>query len=435
MTSLDLLRELLRADTTNPPGNESAAVEILDAELSAAGLETTVEKSPQGRPNLVARVPGPTDAPALVLLSHTDVVGVERDRWTHDPFGGEIHDGAVWGRGALDMKGIGAMHAAAAISLANSATQTRREVILCAVADEEAGGNEGAAWLLDEHPELVGLSDDRPPPEVLGEGSFGIAGILDEPIMPIVLGEKTAMWVELIAHGEPGHGSLPPGDQAVLNLASALAKVAGFGRPRVHPVMREQFRMLAQRARGPRRTIFRGLASGSGSAIAAALKIPLRSSGAIATLLSDTSTPTQISGGYKHNVVPGEAKASLDCRLLPDTDPTDFVESMRKRVKGVTVRTANVHRGPVSDRTRLFDILQTVSESLESNPIVVPSLSPGFTDVRYFRRRGATGYGWAPIVLTSELLETIHGHNERVPVDEFEKGTQAMIDVVRKVVA
>ncbi|MDQ3985771.1 MAG: M20/M25/M40 family metallo-hydrolase, partial [Actinomycetota bacterium] len=430
--NLDLLRELLRADTTNPPGNETAAVEILEAELSGAGLETTVEKSPQGRPNLIARLPGPTDVPALILLSHTDVVGVEPERWTHDPFAGEVDDGAVWGRGALDMKGIAAMHAAAATSLAGSSAATTREVIVCAVADEEAGGNEGAGWLVEAHPDLVGLSEGRPPPDVLGEGSFGITGILDEPIMPIVLGEKTAMWVELAAQGDPGHGSLPPTDQAVLNLASALAKVSGFGRPRVHSVMREQFRLLAERAGGPRRPIFKALASASGSAVAAALKVPLRSSGAIAALLSDTSTPTMISGGYKHNVVPGEAKASLDCRLLPDTDPTAFVESMRKRVKGVSVRAASVHRGPVSERGSLFEILGRASESLGSNPIVVPSLSPGFTDVRYFRQRGATGYGWAPIVLTPELLQTIHGHNERIPVDEFENGTRAMVDVVRR---
>lgn len=436
MTPIELLQELLRVDSTNPPGNEGPAAEILRSRLDAAGLETRIEKSPAGRPNLVARLPGPNNKPALVLLSHTDVVPVESERWSHDPFGGEIHDGHIWGRGALDMKGIGALHCAAAEATALSGQEPARELIVCAVADEEAGGNEGAGWLVKEHPELVGFGDNRPLPEVLGEGSFGLSGIIDRALMPIVLGEKKAMWVELTATGDPGHGSLPPARQAPFNLAATVREVAGYGSPRVHPVMRQQFRVLADASGGARKKIFQALASGSGSLVASALRKPLRGLGAIGALLSDTVTPTALSAGYKHNVIPGEARASLDCRLLPDTDLDDFLARLRKKAdkNHVSIATIGSHAGPVTKETSLFSVMQSVSEALPANPVVVPSLTPGFSDLRFFRAKGAAGYGWVPVIITPELLATVHGHDERIPVAEFETGVEAMTALVKRAI-
>ncbi|MDQ5815988.1 MAG: M20/M25/M40 family metallo-hydrolase [Actinomycetota bacterium] len=434
MPATGLLRDLIRANTTNPPGNETPAVELLRAELDGAGLETKILASEEGRPNLVASIPGPRDRPALVLLSHTDVVGVEADSWSHNPFGGETADGALWGRGALDMKGIAAMHIAAVVNLVRSGVSVSREVIFCAVADEETGGALGAEWLLAEHPNAVGFEDGRPPPEVLGEGAFGLSGILDRDVMPIVLGEKQALWIDLIARGEPGHGSMPPASQAPVNLAEVLARVSGFGTPRVHPVMREQFQCLASVASGPRKAIFSGLASRSASVVARALHKPLRSSRTVASLLADTITPTTLSAGYKHNVVPGEARASLDCRLLPDTDPERFLAGLRKKAarRGVDVQKRALHDGPVTGSGPLYDVLARASVALSEDPIVVPSLTTGMTDLRYFRRAGAAGYGWVPLVLSPELLATIHGHDERIPIDAFERGVEAMSEVVRR---
>ena len=432
MSAVELLQDLLRQDTTNPPGNEEPAADVLRSYLEDAGLKTHIERSPEGRVNLIAKLEGPADKPALVLLSHTDVVAVERDRWSRDPWSGDISDGAIWGRGALDMKGIAALHAEAAARLAQSGQTPRREVIVCAVADEEAGGEHGASHLVDEHPELVGLDDKRPPPEVLGEGAFGLSGIVDRPLMPVVLGEKSALWLNLIARGKPGHGSLPPRDQAVMNLLAVVGKVSGYTRPRVHDVMREQFEILGQEVEGPRRAVFKALASGARDAIATALAGPLRSAGAVGALLSDTLTPTQVQAGYKHNVVPGEARASFDCRLLPDTDFDSIVNRVKKAAtkRSVEVEVAGRHRGPVSNKGPLYSILERASKRLPSNPIVVPSLTAGFTDLRYFRTAGASGYGWVPIVLAPELLETIHGDDERVPEDQFDAGVAAMSEAV-----
>jgi acetylornithine deacetylase/succinyl-diaminopimelate desuccinylase-like protein len=431
MSVVELLQRLLRAETINPPGNEGVAAEIFEDFLGSAGLKTTIEKSPEGRPNLIARLEGPRDRQALVLLSHTDVVAVEPDRWSRDPFGGEIHAGHIWGRGALDMKGIGALHAVAAAEAARSNKTPQRELIFVAVADEEAGGSEGAGWLVKERAELVGIADDRPSPDALGEGSFGLTGLLDRPLMPIVLGEKIAMKVKLRARGSAGHGSLPPADQAIQTLARAITKVTGFGNPRVHPVMRDQFRLMAEAATGPRKAVFSALASGAGPAVARALKKPLSSNVAIASLLSDTVTTTTVAGGYKNNVVPAEASASLDCRLLPDTNEGAFIANLQKAAgDSIEIERLESQAGPVSDRSDLFPKLQRTSEALPSNPVVVPSLTPGFTDLRFFRKAGAHGYGWVPIVIPVELLATIHGHDERVPVDELERGAKAMTEVV-----
>ena len=412
MSNVEFLQEFLRIDSTNPPGNEGPAAELLRTRLDKAGLETRIEKSPGGRPNLIARIPGPKDRPALVLLSHTDVVPVEADKWTHDPFGGEIADGCIWGRGALDMKGIGALHCLAAEAAAGlaSSKDVERELVFCAVADEEAGGKEGARWLLDERPELVGLEEGRPVPDVLGEGSFGLSGIFDSPFMPIVLGEKKAVWIELTASGSPGHGSLPPDEQAPLKLLDAVKKISGYGTPRVHPVMREQFEILAKSITGARSKVLQALSANRGHLVARVLWRQLRSTSALAALLADTITPTALQAGYKHNVVPGEAKASFDCRLLPDTNVRNLISDIEKKT-GASVEVVSANEGPVSDRSPLFDEMQRASESLPSNPVVVPSLTPGFTDLRFFRARGATGYGWVPFVITPELLSTIHGHD------------------------
>ncbi len=432
MPGLELLSTLLRVDSTNPPGNEGPAAELLRQRLEGAGLEANIFVSPGGRRNLVARLDGPRDRPALVLLSHTDVVGVEEERWSHDPFGGAIADGFVWGRGALDMKGIAVMHAEAAAAVAQSDTELRREVIVVAVADEEAGGVEGAEWLLDAHPEAVGFGQGRPAPEVLGEGGFGLSGIIDAPVMPIVLGEKTALWLRLSAEGDPGHGSLPPRRNAAHNLMKVMGKLSGYRSPRIHPVMRDQFRSLAEASSGGREKAFRTLAGSGGPLVARALAKQLRAAGTIGALLADTVTPTQVSAGYKHNVVPGDAQGALDCRLLPDTDPAQFVATAAKTAAkyGVTVDTIGLNGSPVSERGRFYEIAQEVSRTLASNMVVVPSLTPGTTDVRAFRKRGATGYGWVPLVLTPELLATIHGHDERVEVKGFERAVELMTEAV-----
>lgn len=435
MEPLGLLQELLRIRSINPPGDEGAVATTLDSYLSEAGLETKLLTSPGGRSNLVARLDGPTDQPALVLLSHSDVVPVEQERWSRDPFSGEVADGFVWGRGALDMKGISVMHAVAAAQLARSGRRPAREVIVVMVADEEAGGDEGARWLLDGHAEHVGFGPGRPPPEVIGEGAYGLSGVLPHPVIPIAMGEKTAVLFDLVATGDSGHGALPPQQQAAVNLAAMVTNIAGFGTPRVHPVMREHFSTLADAASGPAAAVFRALASTAGTTLSRGLAPRLRKAGAIGLLLSDSITPTVLSAGYKSNVVPSEAKASFDARLLPDTDVDGFISSIQMTAARHGGRVANVTQkghGPVSEKSPLFDILRSASAQLVPGAVPTVALTPGITDIRFFRARGATGYGWTPLVLTPELLATIHGHDERIPIAGFDAAVTAMSEVVRQ---
>ena len=433
MTAEDLLCELLRVRSINPPGDEARAASLLETYLSDAGLDTTMLVSPQGRSNLVARLDGPRDQPALVLLSHSDVVPVEEESWTRDPFGGESSEGHIWGRGALDMKSIAVMHAVAVAELARSDRPPSREVILVMAADEEAGGTEGARWLVEEHADNVGFGEGRPQPEVVTEGAYGLTGMLDRPVMPIALGEKTAVWFDLVTRGDPGHGALPPEQQAPVNLVRLVKEIAGFGTPRVHPVMREQFSTLTEAASGKVASVFKALASPAGAIVARGVAPQLRRTGAVGLLLSDSITPTQIAAGYKSNVVPSEARASFDCRLLPDTNVDEFIRSMEKnaRRRGGTIE--NVQQkghGPVSAKGALFGILERATRALDAQAVTVPSLSPGITDARFFRARGATAYGWCPLMLTPELLATIHGHDERIPVEGFQKAVRATREMV-----
>jgi acetylornithine deacetylase/succinyl-diaminopimelate desuccinylase-like protein len=433
---IDLLTELVRIPSVNPTGDgEGRVAEVLRERLEAAGLTAGIETSPGGRPSLIARVPGPTDVAPLVLLSHTDVVPVEPDAWRHDPFGGEVVDGELWGRGALDMKSVAVMHAEAAVALATSGATPTREVVVVAVADEEAGGAEGAEWLVAERPGLVGLRDGAPPPDVLGEGAFGLSGLLDVPVLPIVQGEKAPLRLTARATGRPGHASMPSPDQAIRHLLDFVGKVAGPRPARLHPVMRDHVAALADVASGPQRRVLELLASPAGNvAVRALAPLLRRQSDVLGQLVADSITPTMVEAGYKINVVPGAAQASFDCRLLPDTDPDEVVAELR-RVGGEAIEVEELHRspGPTSPRGPLFDVLASASASMHEAPTPVPSLTPGVTDLRFFRAAGATAYGWVPLVLTPEQLATVHAHDERVPVAGFTRAVEVTAEVVARV--
>lgn len=433
---VDLLAELVRIPSITPDADgEGRVAEVLRDRLERAGLDTSIERSPAGRPTLLARIPGPTDQPPLVLLSHTDTVPVEEGAWRHDPFGGEVVDGELWGRGTLDMKGVAVLHAGAAVALAASGATPTREVVVVAVADEEAGGAEGAGWLVRERGDLVGFRDGAPPPEVVGEGGFGLSGLLDRPIMPLVLGEKGPLGVRARASGTPGHGSMPPEDQAVRALARFVEDVAGPRPTHLHPVMRDQFAILAESVGGVEGRLLAALAGPVGPAVLRLVAGQLRRrGGAIANLIADTVTPTRLDAGYAFNVVPGQATATFDCRLLPDTDPDDVLGWLADVGRDAGVEIDEVHRwqSPVSRRTPVVDVAGEVSSGLPTAPVVVPSLTPGTTDLRWFRARGATGLGWVPLVLSPEQLAGFHGHDERVPLDELHRAQQAMVDLVAR---
>ena len=434
--ALEVLTEVVRIDSTNPsPQGEAAVAEVLAAHLAAGRVDGRIV-TVDGRPSLIARIPGPTDRPPLVLLSHTDVVGVEADAWRHDPFGAEVVDGEVWGRGTLDMKSVAVMHAEALRHLAASDIAPSREVILVAAADEEACGAAGAEALIRDHPHLVGFRDGSPPPEVLGEGAFGLTGVLDRAVLPIVLGERASLRLQATASGDAGHASLPTGEQAIRAIADFVAAVSGPRRARVHPVMRRQFAALAEAADLPAAAVFRSLASPAGPAVVGRLAglLRKRAGGVLGHLLADEITPTRLHAGHAPNVTPASAQAEFDARLLPDTDPDTVVAWLRGvgRRHGVTVAELARTSGGVTTPSALYTVLAEVSAGLPQRPVVTASLTPATTDLRFFRARGAAAYGWVPLVLTPELLAGVHGEDERVPIDGFTTAVAAMREVVHR---
>ncbi len=415
--AVSILREYLRIDTSNPPGNEERAVDFLGSILAAEGVPFETAESAPGRSNLIARLgPGPG---GVCLLNHTDVVPVESQFWDGDPFGGELRDGFLWGRGALDMKGMGIIELMTIILLKRHEVPLRRAVTFLAVADEEAGSEFGAAWLERNRPEW--LEADL----VINEGAYGLAGFpgAGTPVFSFAPGEKVPLWLRLVTRGRPGHGSVPHGDNCAERLVQALGRIAAWQQgARVTPIMQAQFDALAAAGLGAAPHDAAGLATAAASP-------------ATRARLSNTISLTTISTGVKVNVIPAEASATLDCRLLPDADPDEFLAGLGTVIgdERVEIEVINRYQGAGSPLDSEFTrVVAAVCSELVEGARLIPELTPGFTDSRIFRVRGVPAYGFVPCLLPPEDLATIHGHNERIGVENIRLGLQVMYEVVRR---
>lgn len=416
----DLLSRYIAIDTSNPPGREAAAADFLAAVLRREGVECRVYPLPDGRANLSARLPGDGRKRPLVLLNHMDVVPVEREFWREEPFGGVVKDGLIWGRGAIDMKSMSVMELMTLLLLRRQGAALSRDLLFIAAADEEAGGEAGIEWLDANHPELFDAE------YVLNEGAYGSKEIfgLRRPLFTCSVGEKGPLWLRLRAEGSPGHGSVPHGDNCLERLIRALYRVEKWEHPpallpELHPVLE-----LAQEA---------GLFAGelSQETLAHLAKgTPL-----LRALLTDTISITMCNAGLKANVIPAAAEAVLDCRLLPGHDPAEFVSQLKAVIDDPRVETQEVIEShtPLSPLdTELFRTIHAVVQEHVPEARLLPTISPGFTDSRAFRRRGVVAYGFIPCLLEPAELATAHGHNERIAIDNLRLGIQILFDVVRR---
>jgi acetylornithine deacetylase/succinyl-diaminopimelate desuccinylase-like protein len=427
--ALEITRQYLRINTTNPPGNETPAAEFLGGILQEAGFETTILESAAGRGNLVARLPGRArDASgALCLLHHLDVVPADPSEWSVDPFGAEVRDGYLWGRGAIDMKSMGVMQLMTMLALAREKTTTlERDVVFVAVADEEAGGVMGAAWLTKHHPDLVACRD------VINEGGYGLSET-KPPMMACALSEKALLWVKLTAKGTPGHASMPPDDRAITKLLAALSDLAAHPpKLAISPLVERTFRALAAKAPAPRRKLIEAILAPQARPVLPALskRLPRYQR----ALLGDVISMTKLEAGYKENVVPGTASATIDCRLVPETDPEEFFAKLSARMARFDVRCevlfsdgpCGVSEGP------LLPLLEQVCDESFPETTFAPVLCPAFTDSRYFRQLGADAYGLIPVMLTNAEVATFHGIDERIPVDGIRKGCEVVYEITRR---
>lgn len=431
--SVALLQEYLRINTTNPPGDEGPAAEFLEAILASSGIKSKIFTSPNGRPNLVARLEGKSGN-ALALMHHMDVVPCDESQWSVDPFGGDLKDGAVWGRGAIDMKGQGLMQVLAmcdlATAVASGDAELERDALLVAVADEEEAGSDGAGWLVSEHAKEVECT------ELLTEGGAGLRDALPGvDAFACAMTEKSFLWLRLLAEGEPGHGSVPPDDQALIKILDLLAELRKMSkRLRMSPPVARLFSSLADAGDAKLKAAIRAATSPAGPAV---LPLIARQLGAAQqALLRDTISITQVQAGYKSNVIPGTATATIDCRLLPDTDPDSYLAKLRAVAASHDVQVEEIDvgtSGGISDAGELYRALEAACRREVPDARFVQSVSPGFTDSRFWRSRGTSCLGLLPCLLSSDLLATIHGDDERIPVDEYLRGCRITSEVLRSV--
>jgi acetylornithine deacetylase/succinyl-diaminopimelate desuccinylase-like protein len=435
--TVEVLRDLLRHDTTNPPGDEAACASYVAEHLRASGLEPQVLESAPGRANVVARLRGTDpDAPPLLLNAHLDVVAAEADRWTHPPFAGEVADGFIWGRGAVDMKNMAAMSLGVLRILASTGVPLRRDVIFAGVADEEAGCEHGSAWLVDHHPDLVRAG------YALGEVGGFTLHVSGQPIYPVQVAEKGVCWIRARAHGATGHGSMPREDNAVVRLAHFLDRV---GRTKLKvrrsaAVDRFVNELAATQGRLPQ-AVLRGMLDARLSGLLTGRVLPDRSVARMfEAILRNTATPTVLRAGSKINVIPSAAEAELDGRIAVGSTADALMAELRELAgPGIdleVLKSRSPHEAPMD--TELFETIREVVGEHHPGAVAVPSVIPGFTDAHYWSKLGAVCYGFSPVRLEPHhppFADLFHGDDERIPVGGFTAGLRMLADTVFRFVA
>jgi acetylornithine deacetylase/succinyl-diaminopimelate desuccinylase-like protein len=425
----ELLQQLLRFDTTNPPGAERECVEWLGGVVEAAGLETTFVAADAARPSLVARLRGRGDAPPLMLQAHVDVVPTTGQQWTHPPFAGEVADGFVWGRGALDMKAGAAMFVAAALRAAASGMQPAGDVVLALLCDEEAGGDLGAAHLVRERPDL--LDGVRYSLGEFGGFTLDIAG---RRFYPIQVAEKQVCFLKATVRGPGGHGALPMRGGTMARLAKVLRTLDRRRLPvHVTPVARQMIEAVVAEVPVPASVLLPRLLD---PRFTDRILTLLGERGSVFDpLLHNTVNATIVRGGSKVNVIPSEATVEFDGRLLPGFTGDDMVRELGALLgRDVELEVLRYEPGPPEPDLALFDLLAGVLRDADSTGTPIPLLLAAFTDARHFARLGIQHYGFTPMQLPANLrfTELIHAADERVPVEALRFGTDAVLRVLER---
>ena len=430
--AISRFKDLLRIPTVNPPGNERPAADLIASVLDREGIAYEIVEPKPGRASLVARLRGSGKKGPLLLNGHLDVVPVDREKWTHDPFAAVEADGCIWGRGAIDMKNMVTMSLMTLIGLKRAGVALERDVIFAAVADEEAGSREGALHLVENRPELVRAE------YVLNEVGGHTLHMGTTRYYPIQVAEKGICWFEITAEGEPGHGSMPHPGNAVVVLARAIEKLGSTRLPQhVTPIVERFLRTLASAAPLAQRAVLPLVLQPklAGFLIELMRRADPDQARAIDALLRNTASPTILTAGSKVNVIPSRASAQVDGRTIPGQSVSAFVAEIEKVIgPGLTLRVTEQHDGVVFPAdTPLYDAIARAVERHDPGGVPVPYMIPGFTDSFAYARLGAICYGFSPVRLGPELKFTrmYHGHDERIPRDGFAWGLRVLYELVR----
>jgi acetylornithine deacetylase/succinyl-diaminopimelate desuccinylase-like protein len=423
----DLLQRLIRVDTTNPPGNETAAAELLTEYLEASGVACELIAKVPERANLVARLPG-GDGPPLLFLSHTDVVLADPAEWSVPPFSGELRDAHVWGRGALDMKSQVAANAVAIASLAREGFRPSGDLLFAATADEEVGNGFGLQWLCEEHPDAVRCDF------AINEGGGDRLQLEDgRSIYQATVAEKMSAPFRLRVHGRSGHASMPGiADNALVKAARLIERLAAFRpEPQLGPEVEAFLRVVLGEVPPPP------------EAVARTREVTSAGADIVEALLAPTFSPTMVSASRKINVIPAVCELEVDCRLLPGQHP-ELVEPVIRAVLGGDVEyeldwndPQGGTRSPLD--TPLWEALEEWVADLEPGASAAPLACAGFTDSHWLREAfGTVAYGFFP--MTGELppevaTSLVHSADERIPVSDLELGVDWLRPAARAVLA
>lgn len=442
----DLLSEVIRVNTSNPPGSTTPLDELLAAKLKPLGFEITIVPTPEaGKSHMFARLKGDGTAKPLLLASHGDVVGVEREKWSLDPFAGVLKEGYVYGRGAIDFKGGIAVFTEAVMRLARNKVPLKRDVILLIEADEE-GAQYNTSWLAESNWDKMDCEF------ALNEGGW----IMKRPdgkvrYVSISTADKSGISLLVTAHGTSTHSSMPRNDQAIFRLAKALAKLADYDtKPELTPSTREFFLTLAKTSEPPMSTYFNNLVNSKDPALVAQADQEISKDTLLHAIMRNTIAPVLMQAGFRGNVIPGSAECTINFRTIPGTTPEDLIAEMKKVIGDPNV---DVAQPPVNPSTaRLLRSVRNVKPSPTDSPLyqalvrssnkvwpgvpVTQYLFQAGTDAFAWRSRGVPVYGVYPYPISNDDLSRMHGNDERVPVDSLEQGTdyiyQALLEVAAK---
>lgn len=424
-----LLQRLIQFDTTNPPGNEAESISFISDLLTEAGIEPMVLAKTPERPNLVARLSGRGNAPPLLLYGHVDVVTTENQQWRHPPFEGKLIDGFVWGRGALDMKGGVAMMLAAFFRAKAEGLELPGDVVLAIVSDEEAFGDFGAKFLVEQHPDLFdGIR------YAIGEFGGFTMQVGKRRFYPIQIAEKQLCLLKATVRGLGGHGSMPVHGGAMAKLAEFLGKIDRHRLPvHVTPVAHLMFKSMASSL------------GGLNSLILGQLLNPILTNHVLNLLgergrlfdplLHNSVSATILHGSEKINVIPSEVSVELDGRLLPGYQPDDLISELRQIIgNNVELEVIRYDPGPNEPDMGLFNTLADILRDADPDGVPFPLLLSGVTDGRFFSQLGIQTYGFLPMPLPADFnfTQTIHAADERIPVDAIDFGANAIYQVLQR---
>jgi len=419
----ELLQNLIRFDTTNPPGNEGQCVSYINSLLTDAGFETTILAKDPNRPNLITRLKGRGTVPPLLLYGHVDVVSTANQNWTHPPFEGKVVDGYIWGRGALDMKGGIAMMLAALLRAKSESLTPAGDIVLAILSDEEAGGDYGACYLVESHAEhFEGIR------YAIGEfGGFPLY-IGQQKFYAIQVADKRLCWMKVILHGPGGHASNPVRGGIMARLAKLLQNLDQHRLPvHVTPMVCQMLESIAAAIPSPMSSAFQQLLDPT---LTDAVLDHFGPEGSIFdAMLHNTVNATVVQGGEKINVIPSEIILKLDGRLLPGYTSDDMVAELRPII-GDDTELEIIRYDPLTPEPDmgLFDTLAGILRKADPDAIPIPLLLTATTDAKHFARLGIQTYGFLPMNLPEEFIffNLIHAADERIPVEAMNFGTNAV---------